>query len=821
MRAVVTSAIVLGAGLLACGDDGGAGGPRPLVADPAVLTGCAPPPAAGTTRAKRVVCADELIGGRLATGRIGDFLLANDRIRVIVRGPGAGYYLHGSSGGGLVDAAVTGGEDLIKEALPSIDLAAGAFDELVITEAGDDGPAELVVRGPATGLDIIVAALGRVPPPIVIEHHYRLAAGADAVELETRVFPAAGATDPASTPHELFDALFMGGRARAFVPGIGWADGTASGPLIATAGTTTSYGLVGPAGSPDLQLLDFGGIRLVRRGVLADLPLTRWLVLGDGSVASVTERAWTLRGTPLGTITGATAAAVDVAIDAGTAPITVARADATGHFRAAVPAGTYTLRAEAVGRLPGADVAVTVTAGGEVTAAVPAGAGGHLALTVRDDHGRLLPARVQLEQAGRDDRLTWVGADGAATIALEPGPWRVSVSRGLEYDAFVATAVAIADGQTTPLAVTLERVVDTAGWISLDTHLHSELSTDSTFPVDDRVRAVAAEGVEVPVSSDHDVVVDYRPIITELGLGAWLGTLPGAEVSSVVWGHVNGYPLTPDPTRTGQGSPPWLHRTPGQVFAALHGDGTHLVQVNHPRLGGSGVFDAIDLDPVTLTARRDPAELGLPADADLSDLGFDAVEVANSLASDDFEAVFTDWLALVAAGHPAAATGASDSHGANRFSGEARTLVWVGAGADDPATVDPDAIVDAIRHRHVVVATCAFVTAGIVTGATVSLPGDVVDVTGRPAVTLHVTIQAPPWQPLRELRLYQGRALIRVIALDPADTAVVRFDADVVVPTPTADSFWVVRVEPGGRGTPVLGDSMPSFTNPLFATVTP
>ena len=364
-------------------------------------------------------------------------------------------------------------------------------------------------------------------------------------------------------------------------------------------------------------------------------------------------------------------------------------------------------------------------------------------------------------------------------------------------------------------------MVDTAGWISLDTHLHSELSTDSTFPVDDRVRAVAAEGVEVPVSSDHDVVVDYRPIIAELGLGAWLGTLPGAEVSSVVWGHVNGYPLVPDPNRTGHGSPPWLRRTPGQIFTALHGDGTHVVQVNHPRKAGNGVFDAIDLDPVTLTARRDPVELGLPPDAELGDLGFDAVEVANSLSSDDFEEVFADWLALVAAGHPAAATGSSDSHGASAFSGEARTFVWVGVGADDPATVDPDAIVDAIRHRHVVVGTCAFVTAGIVTAGARSLPGDTVDVRGRPSVTLHVTVSAPPWQPVRELRLYQGRELIRTVALDPADTATVRYDADLTVPTPTADTFWVARVEPGGRGTPVLDGSMPAFTNPLFVTVGP
>lgn len=798
-----------------CGDDGDDGR---LIADPAVAVGCLPPPAAGTTRAKRVDCADELVGGRLASGRLGDFVLANDRIRVIVRGPGAGYYLHGSSGGGLIDAAPTGGEDLIKEILPSIDLAGGGFDELVITEAGDDGPAELVVRGPATGLEIIVGALGSAPPPVIIEHHYRLAADADAVELETRIAPAPGA---AAASHDLFDAMFMGGRAPAWVPGVGWADGSVSAELIATGGTTSSYALVYPAGAPDLQLIDVGGIRVVRGAAISAAPVRRWLVIGDGSVADVTGKAWALRGAALGTIAGTTAPGVDVAIRRGAAPITIARADASGHFRAAVPPGAYTARAEAIGRLTGADVAVTVTAGVEATATVPAGAGGTLALTVRDDHGVGLPTRVRLAQAGTGDRLTWTGGDGAATIALPPGAWRVTVSRGVEYDAFVAAAVTIADGQVTPVTATLERVVDTAGWISLDTHLHSELSTDSTFPIDDRVRAVAGEGVEVPVSSDHDVIADYAPIIAELGLGAWLGTLPGAEVSSVVWGHVNGFPLTPDPGRTGGGSPSWLRRAPGQVFAALRGDGSHLVQINHPRKDSNSLFDAIDLDPVTLTARRDPRDLDLPADADLSDLGFDAVEVANGGERGAFEEVFADWLALTAAGHPAAATGSSDSHGPTAFAGDARTFVWVGAGADDPATVDHAAIVDALRARHVVVATNAFVTAGIVSGATTSRPGDTVDVTGRPAVTLHVRVQAPPWQPLAAIRVYQGREPIRTITLDPADTAAIRYDADVTVPTPTADTFFVVRVDPAGPGAPVLGDTMPSFTNPLFATVTP
>jgi hypothetical protein len=815
MRGVLIVATVVGAAwVAACGDNTlpvPPTGPQPLVPDPAVIVGCQPGPvAAGATRAKVIACAEELIGGRLAAGRIGDFVLENDRVRMIVRGPGEGYYQHGSYGGGIVDAATVGGEDLIKELQPAVDLAVGAFDELVITEAGDTGAAELVVRGPATSLDIVIAGLGHVPPTVLVEHHYRLAAGATEVELETRVFTAAGAMPG---DHDLYDMLFMGARAPAMLMTEG----------VMTEGTTSSYGLVYPAGAQSPQLVDLGGIRVALGPTISDTaPSMRWLVIGDGSMASVTDRAWALRGAEVGTIRGTTAPGVDVVIARAGVTATIARADASGAFHATVPPGPYTLRAQQVGRDNGVEVDATSVAGTDTTVAVPAGATGGLALAVRDDGGRPIPARVQCERAGYSTRIEWVGATGDTTIALPPGTWRIVVSRGLEYDAVVADPVVIADGADTQLAVSLAHVVDTAGWIALDTHLHSELSTDSTFPVDDRLRAVAAEGVELPISTDHDVVYDYAPVIAELGLEDWLATMHGAEASSIVIGHINGFPLVADPSRTANGAPRWAGRAPGDLFATMHASGpSTIVQVNHPRRGSSSLFDAIDLDPATLSAGRDPTELGLPATTNLADLSFDAVEVANAGSGDDTEEVFADWLALVAAGHPAAATGSSDSHGSGRYAGTARTYVWVGLGADDPATVDTAAVCDAIRARHVTVGTGAFVTAGIVTAAGTSLPGDHVDVTGLAQVRLRVKVQAPAWQATAQIRIFQGTQEIRTIVLDPTDTLPVRHDAIVQLPTPTASTFFVVRVDFAGPGEPVLGDPLPAFTNPVFADITP
>jgi hypothetical protein len=806
---LVSLALLVGVG--ACGDDLTPTGPRPLVADPAVETGCSQPIVGDRARVKVVDCAGELAPGRLAAGRIGDFVLENALVRVIVRGPGQGYYLHGSSGGGIVDAVRatdTGwSEDLIKEIQPAVDLTAGAFDELVITEAGDDGPAELVVRGPATQLELIDAAGTREVPDVIIEHRYRLLPGVAQLELITRTFPLPGSTP---TSHDVYDLMFVGGRAPSFIPGHGPATGQISGDFVATAGTTTSYGLVYAS---DASVIDLAGIRLVQGQSADDAGVVRQLLVGDGSIASITERAWPLRDRPVVSYDIRGPRDTDLVVTDGDGkPVTIARADAADRATIVVPGtGTFFVHAIADGTEPGALVPLSSMA------IVERGASGTLAISVRDDLGAPIPARVLIETPNLDRRILWVGASGEMTTRVVPGTHRVSISRGLEYEMFVASMVVVTEGATVPVIANLERVVDTSGWISLDTHLHSELSTDSTLPVDDRLRAVAAEGIEIPVSSDHDMITDYGPVIAELGLSAFLGNLVGSEVSSLIWGHLNGFPLVPRADRTGGGSPSWLARSPGQVFQLIHDGGPDaIVQVNHPRLSSAGLFDAIDLNPVTGTVNATPGDLGLPTGTDLSSLDFDAIEVANAGEEDTFEQVFDDWLKLVENGHPACATGSSDSHGASAYAGEARTFVYVGN--DDPSTIDQDTIMSAIRARHVVVGTGAFVTAGVVAGSGTSLPGETVTISGA-VVPLHIKVQAASWRQLQRIRIFQGAQEIQSIPLDPQDTSPVRYDQTVNLPAPATDTFYVIRVESTGSGAPVNDNTIPSFTNPIFVDV--
>jgi hypothetical protein len=127
--------------------------------------------AAPRSRAQPIQATSELIGGPKAIGEIGDFLLENDKIRVIVHGnkPGRGNTLYGGS---IIDADLvrpgggggTSGNDQLAEILPSYLFEVIEPTDIAVTADGSDGgPAEITVTGRGGDLlqlaSLLVAAL--------------------------------------------------------------------------------------------------------------------------------------------------------------------------------------------------------------------------------------------------------------------------------------------------------------------------------------------------------------------------------------------------------------------------------------------------------------------------------------------------------------------------------------------------------------------------------------------------------------------------------------------------------------------------------------
>jgi len=240
--------------------------------------------------------------------------------------------------------------------------------------------------------------------------------------------------------------------------------------------------------------------------------------------------------------------------------------------------------------------------------------------------------------------------NGKIKQRVKPGSYTITISRGPEFT-IQETTVNVTAGVTTALnggsPISLKRVVDTTGWQSADFHIHSGRSLDSSAPLEARVRSFAAEGVDVMVSTDHDIVTDYTPAIKKLKLGSFINSIIGTEVTTSVgtppyfsnsWGHMNAWPQLYNPNIRRGGSVEDENVSPNVVYDRIRSAlgptnmqciggttagivcttssqckgggvctdvGNPVIQLNHVRAGVSGVvnigfFDNIGYNPAAL-----------------------------------------------------------------------------------------------------------------------------------------------------------------------------------------------------------------------------
>jgi hypothetical protein len=262
-------------------------------------------------------------------------------------------------------------------------------------------------------------------------------------------------------------------------------------------------------------------------------------------------------------------------------------------------------------------------------------------------------------------------ADGTAGVLLEPGKYRVTASRGPEY-ALAAIDVDLASGEHAVRTLALARVVDTSAYLACDFHQHTMIGADAPVSIRDRVIANVAEGVEIAVASEHNVVASLEPIVKELGLERELVSIAGDELTSDAsrhpWGHANVFPLVPDASKPRGGAPPVRDREAHEVFERLrHRSSDVVVQVNHPRSGNNGYFDLLDFQATTGVGTK-PGY----------DAAFDAIEVWNGRNVEARGKVRDDFFALLRTGHPVTATANTDTHGiVGQEAGYPRTYVRV------------------------------------------------------------------------------------------------------------------------------------------------
>ena len=478
----------------------------------------------------------------------------------------------------------------------------------------------------------------------------------------------------------------------------------------------------------------------------------------------------------------------------------------------ALPQGCWRVRLSAPGYASGPWMAPEALAGSPPQVARPQA--GSFRWRVREKGGGLVPARIVVQGVGGTADPDWgedpkdgaslnvIYSEGEGTRPIPPGRYRVTITRGFEYTMHESEITASVGGSAFVNAE-LVRDVDTHGWIAADLHVHANPSPDAPSLLSDRVRALAAAGVEVAVATDHNAITDYGPAIRERGLERWLASVVGDEVTTrgVPLGHFNVFPLS-----AGSAPIPFDRVTPPAIVGAARTAASEgrpdVVQLNHPRMGSIGYFELARFDP------RDVA--GWRSRSPVVATDFDAIEVFNGddyAKIDEVERVMRDWYALLDAGVRITATGNSDSHKLTYHEcGVPRNLVQVPD--DDPAHFDAASFVAAVRAGRVAVTSGPAVwlsVAGRGIGDTVSA-GD---------QEVRVEVDAPPWIDVSRVELVRRGEVVHAWT-GPFAPGVRRLDASLHIALAKGD--WLIAVARGERPMAFLPrPAKPfSFTNPVW-----
>ncbi len=913
--------------------------------------------------AQRITSRAQLIGGPGALGEVGDFLLANEQIRVIIQGEGfsRGFGLYGGS---LIDADLQRpvatqdgsgglGRDNFSELFPGLFLKSMRPTEIT-AQQNDDGSASIIVRGDPADFVFLAQRINEVlldTTGLQVRNEYRLAPGKRYVEITTTVvngsnddkkFPADGVNSligDAELAFPVGDVILFGKGNSVFAQGAGFdvrftleelyetpvalpkLPGLVI-PFLATKGDGVSYGFVSGVTDPDLSLIDRAGFEGAKTNDLLvpflasaftgtyygaapevlrsreSFSFKKYFLVGNGDVASIRDTFHEIRETAdLGSVGGTVkerltqAPEVDASVvifNSDGEAFNQHSPDGRGQFRGKLPPGEYTYRVVAPGRFTTTKKPFTVTAGQTTFLEIELDSPGMVsAQVVSGDDGRRLPAKCSIVgtysgiapgligheflydlTVGEEDRTTDLIPDdvdpmtrrfvehimlvnGQESDRVRPGKYRIYCSRGMEYDVFEQN-IEVRAGEITQVDATLHRVVDTAGWASGDYHLHAINSVDSSFPNDDRVLAVAAEGVDVACSSDHNFVTDYRSHIADQDLQEFVQGMVGLEMSTLEVGHFNGFPLAYNPGPITKGSFEWSGRPPQEIFDSLralsaHGAENMIVQVNHPRDTILGYFNDYNFNPDT-GELEEPSSLLLSPEGpefgpDKFSWDFDAIEIYNgkrfellyhyrvpeelppppipedippagTILRDSngrvaFPGGLEDWFTLLNDGRIFTAMANSDTHGLDDEPGVPRTYVPVSE--DRPGAIDELEIVKGIQNQRAFLTNGPFATV-TVTGNGACLATKTGEELGRQEcglgemvgasdgkVTVRVDTKSAPWVRINRVNFIVNGAQVASVEGDNESLATVTQSLDF-----EADGWVVIEIVGDGNMFPVV-----------------
>ncbi len=760
---------------------------------------------------------DQLMPGYGARGRVGDLRIENKHLAALIGSEDN--FQWANYGGGILDMIPAGGEDYFTELFPIVGFLRGVKPEKVEVFAdGSDGEAIIRMTGTDRPIPVIDGVLKTAWLGTEVTVDYVLGPESRCLEIRTTVRN--GTAEAIKVA--LGDGLSTSDEGRLFGAGVGYDNGKLLNAqdleYIGSETLATSYLLV-PEPSLSMALaIQEQELSPVLYGFYDLAPgqsrtVHRCLYVGAGRSASVLEPYWQESGVELEPVAGVvqistpgyplTAVAIEFSQD-GEFAGSVAPGE-SGDFAVQLPAGQYTVTV--TGDALGENVTeFTVPAAEALELVVPPPA--RIDATVTGPDGTAIPGRLTL-QGGFDAAATVgivnfaVSEKGEHAFYMPAGEYTLVGSRGPFWSLCRTNAAAVA-GETVAVACEIAPTVDVTGTVSADLHSHSGLGIDSTLHTTLRVLGMLAEGIQFFASTDHDIFLDYGPLVAELGLAGEITNSPGSEVS-LLFAHFNCLGCVP---KTGlYFEAPWLKfdeagesagvKTIPEVFAMMRDD-MHaiMIQINHFR-EGTAFFNAIDYDP-----EQGP---GVLHPDDWSE-NFDALEVWNSNQDLNhlFNKTLVDWYSLLNRGINKVATGNSDSHGLTQWAGQPRNLIRAAENTEDAVYAALAAFDSQVTSAPVI----EFTVDGQGLGQTVVPGGSGVDVV--------IKVRAADWVPLSTVRLVANGETIETFEVEPG-TDVLRFEFAGSYEFTEDTWLHVLAYDEQARLWPIYpGRESLSFTHPIW-----
>jgi len=412
---------------------------------------------------------------------------------------------------------------------------------------------------------------------------------------------------------------------------------------------------------------------------------------------------------------------------------------------------------------------------------------GSIRIDVNDQGSeRLIPSRITIVNS--TNSLQTVGAssnntlavrpgviytgNGSATFGLPAGNYTIYAGRGMEYG-LDSTKVSITENnQSFHKTLSIRREVDTKGYISSDTHIHTvTYSGHGDATANERILTIAGEGIELPIATEHNQHVDYSGVASNLRMMDYFTTVTGNEVTTPL-GHFNVFPIENGATPPESQIEDW-----SSLFTDIcDTPDVSVVILNHGRdnHGGFTPLNQENFNALTGNFRE-----GLYPQ-------FNAMEVVNSGAhQSDMMQLFRDWFSMTNRGYHVTPVGSSDAHDVNRYIvGQARTFIQYPD--EDPSSLNIEEVTEKIVQGNISVGMGLF-TEITVNGA--YGPGNLAPV--KDSINVHVKVQGPDWVDANVIELYRNGEIVRSEKIDSNNLAGTKWEGSWTLENYDHDSFLV------------------------------